>query len=222
MIDLRAKTIQGQIKEISEELADSAEHLKEITKAVSIFGSARTKPDNIYYAKALEISRGLALAGFSIISGGGPGIMEAANKGCHEVGGTSVGLLIKLPFETEDNIYQSHSVSFKYFMSRKTTFFMNSWAYIIMPGGFGTLDELFETLTLIQTRKANKAPIIFVGQEFWADLLSFFEKGLLANGYISPSDLELYTVTDDPEEVVRIVQKAYEKNADQPHKLGLC
>lgn len=222
MIDLRASTIKGQIKEISEELADSAEHLKELSKAVSIFGSARTKPDNIYYTKALEISRGLALAGFSIISGGGPGIMEAANKGCHEVGGTSVGLRIKLPFETKDNIYQSQSVSFKYFMSRKTTFFMNSWAYIIMPGGFGTLDELFEALTLIQTRKANKAPIIFVGYEFWADLLRFFEKGLLANGYISPDDLKLYTVTDDPKEVVRIVQEAYQENADQPHKLGLC
>ncbi|NOL49879.1 TIGR00730 family Rossman fold protein [Pelistega europaea] len=222
MIDLRASTIKGQIKEISEELADSAEHLRELTKAVSIFGSARTKPDNLYYTKTLEISRGLAQAGFSIISGGGPGIMEAANKGCHEAGGTSVGLCIKLPFETKDNVYLSHSVSFKYFMSRKTTFFMNSWAYIIMPGGFGTLDELFEALTLIQTRKANKAPIIFVGHEFWADLLRFFETGLLANGYISPEDLQLYTVTDDPVEVVRIVQKAYEENANQPHKLGLC
>ncbi len=222
MIDLRASTIQGQIKEISEELSTAAEHLKEVSQAVSIFGSARTKPDNPYYTKTIEISKQLVQAGFSIISGGGPGIMEAANKGCYEAGGTSVGLNIKLPFETHNNVYQAHSIDFKYFVSRKTTFFMNSWAYIIMPGGFGTLDELFEALTLIQTGKANKAPIIFVGKEFWQDLLNFFKKGLLANGYISPKDLDLYHVTDCPTEVVNIVQKAFEENANSPHCLGLC
>ncbi len=222
MIDLRASTIQGQIKEISEELYTAAEHLKDISNAVSIFGSARTKPDNPYYNKTVEISKQLVHAGFAIISGGGPGIMEAANKGCYEADGTSIGLNIKLPFETHNNPYLSHSIDFKYFVSRKTTFFMNSWAYIIMPGGFGTLDELFEALTLIQTGKANKAPIIFVGKEFWQDLLNFFEKGLLGNGYISPHDLDLYHVTDCPQEVVNIVKKAVEENAKGPHCLGLC
>lgn len=222
MIDLRASTIQGQIKEISEELYTAAERLKDISNAVSIFGSARTKPDNPYYDKTVEISKQLVHAGFAIISGGGPGIMEAANKGCYEAGGTSIGLNIKLPFETHHNPYLSHSIDFKYFVSRKTTFFMNSWAYIIMPGGFGTLDELFEALTLIQTGKANKAPIIFVGKEFWQDLLNFFEKGLLGNGYISPHDLDLYHVTDCPQEVVNIVKKSVEENAKGPHCLGLC
>ena len=222
MANLRATTIQGQIKEISEELANAAAHLTEVTKAVSIFGSARTKPDSEYYSKTIQISKKLVEAGFSIISGGGPGIMEAANRGCYEAGGTSVGLNIKLPFETSNNPYQSHSIDFKYFMPRKTTFFMNSWAYIILPGGFGTLDELFEALTLIQTGKANKAPIIFVGKEFWQDLIHFFEKNLLGHGYISAKDLTLYSLTDCPDEVVRIVTESYLKNQEAEHCLGLC
>ncbi|NEN76221.1 TIGR00730 family Rossman fold protein [Pelistega sp. NLN82] len=221
MIDLRASTIQGQIKEISQELSTAAAALHEVSNAVSIFGSARTKPDSFYYTKAIEISKKLAEAGFSIITGGGPGIMEAANKGCHEAGGTSIGLNINLPFETQNNPYLSHSLYFNYFTSRKTTFFMNSWAYIIMPGGFGTLDELFEALTLIQTGKAHKAPVIFVGKAFWQGLLDFIDQSLVSHQYISPQDRGLYSITDDPTEVIDIVVQSYEQNKTQPHSIGL-
>lgn len=222
MVELRSKTIQGQITEIAGELQDAASHLKNITQALSIFGSARIKQNDPLYALTIDISRKLASAGFTIISGGGPGIMEAANRGAHEVNGHSIGLNIKLPHETTNNPYQSQSIYFKYFVSRKTTFFMNSWAYIIMPGGFGTMDELFEALTLVQTGKANKAPIILVGSEFWSGLLDFIKNGQLANGYISPKDLDLISVTDDADEVLKIVTEYYAKNHQNPHCLGLC
>ena len=218
----KAATIQGQIREISAELQDAADHLKDISAAVSIFGSARTKTDSPYYRKTIEISQKLAQAGFNIMSGGGPGIMEAANKGCFEAGGTSIGLNIKLPHEQVDNPFQSHSIYFKYFVSRKTTFFMNSSGYIILPGGFGTLDELFEALTLIQTGKAHSAPIIFVGTEFWDGLLQWIKKQLLSNGYISPNDINLFVVEDDPTRIVEHIQAHHQKNQDEEFRLGLC
>lgn len=219
---IRATTIQGQIHEITAELLTAADHLKDISTAVSIFGSARTQPDHRYYQKTIEISKKLAGAGFSIISGGGPGIMEAANKGCFEAHGVSVGLNIELPHEQHDNPYQSKSIFFKYFVSRKTTFFMNSCAYVIMPGGFGTLDELSEALTLIQTGKGKRVPIVFVGTEFWSGLLNWFHQTLLTEGYISHHDTELYHVTDCANEVLEIIRKAYASQADLESCLGLC
>lgn len=207
----KADTVKGQVSEISKELATAAEHLLHLNKAVSIFGSARTPRDSFYYNKTIEISKLLAQADFSIISGGGPGVMEAANKGCFEAGGHSVGLNIKLPHEQHDNAYQSDSIYFKYFVSRKTTFFMNSSAYIMMPGGFGTMDEVFETLTLIQTGKAHRAPIVFVGSEFWGGLVDWLREQLLGNGYISAPDLELFIVEDDPQKIVSYIKEKYEE-----------
>lgn len=210
----KADTVKGQIKEISEELETAAEHLLELNKGVSIFGSARTPRDSFYYNKTVEISKLLAEAGFSIISGGGPGVMEAANKGSFEVDGHSIGLNIKLPHEQHDNPYQSDRLYFKYFVSRKTTFFMNSSAYIMMPGGFGTMDEVFETLTLIQTGKAHRAPIVFVGSEFWGGLIDWMKDQLLANGYISAPDLDLYIVEDDPQKIVEYINEQHAINCE--------
>lgn len=218
----KTTAIQEQIREISAELQDAANHLKDISAAVSIFGSARTKTDSPYYHKTIEISQRLAKAGFSIISGGGPGIMEAANKGCFEAGGTSIGLNINLPHEQKDNRYQSESIYFKYFVSRKTTFFMNSSGYIILPGGFGTLDELFEALTLIQTGKAHKAPIVFVGTEFWDGLFQWIKKQLLENHYISPNDINLFIVEDSPSRIVEHIQTYHQEYMNDTSCLGLC
>ncbi|ADU91052.1 TIGR00730 family Rossman fold protein [Taylorella equigenitalis] len=222
MVETRSITIKGQISEIADELQDAATHLKNVTQAVSIFGSARIKQDDPFYILTTDISRKLASAGFTIISGGGPGIMEAANKGAHEVNGNSIGLNIKLPNETTNNPFQSQSIYFKYFVSRKTTFFMNSWAYIIMPGGFGTMDELFEALTLVQTGKANRAPIVLVGTSFWTGLIEFIKNNLLGNGYISAKDIDLISVTDDADLVLDIVSTYYDEHHANPHCLGLC
>lgn len=207
----KAKTIQGQLSEISKELATAAEHLIHLNKAVSIFGSARAPRDSFYYNKTIEISKLLAQQGFSIISGGGPGIMEAANKGSFEAGGHSVGLNIKLPNEQHDNPYQSDSIYFKYFVSRKTTFFMNSSGYIMMPGGFGTMDEVFETLTLIQTSKAHRAPIVFVGSEFWSGLVDWIKEQLIGCGYISAHDMDLFIIEDDPKKIVAYITAKYDE-----------
>ena len=195
-----------QIPIISEELQTAAETLQEIGYGVSVFGSARTKPDNIYYALAEELGQRLAQENIPVIAGGGPGIMEAANKGAYETGGKSVGLNIRLPRETSNNPYQTHSLQFEYFSSRKATFFMHSAAYIALPGGFGTLDELFEALTLVQTRKSPPAPIVLVGTEFWDGLVEWIKEQLITHAYISPNDVNLITLTDDLEEVMQIVR----------------
>lgn len=204
--------VQHQIKAISQELEEAFRHLNKVESAVSIFGSARTKPDSKYYKLAYEVSRLLAEAGFTIISGGGPGIMEAANKGSAAGNGRSIGLNIKLPHEQAGNPYQTDSLYFEYFVSRKTTFFMNSCAYVVMPGGFGTLDELFETLTLIQTGKAHGCPIVFVGKDFWQGLLSWFQDQLIGQGYISPHDVNLYIVEDDPHRIVEFLKANTQPN----------
>lgn len=195
-----------QIPIISEELQTAAETLQEIGYGVSVFGSARTKPDNVYYALAEELGQRLAQENIPVIAGGGPGIMEAANKGAYETGGKSVGLNIRLPRETSNNPYQTHSLQFEYFSSRKATFFMHSAAYIALPGGFGTLDELFEALTLVQTRKSPPAPIVLVGTEFWDGLVEWIKEQLITHAYISPNDVNLITLTDDLEEVMQIVR----------------
>lgn len=218
----KATTIQGQINEITSELLTAADHLKDLTAAVSIFGSARIRSDSPYYTKTQEISGRLAKAGFNVISGGGPGIMEAANRGCHEAGGTSIGLNIELPHEQKDNRYQTDSLYFKYFVSRKTTFFMNSAGYIIMPGGFGTLDEMFEALTLIQTGKASKAPVVFVGSEFWQGLMDWIRNQLVVNKLISEHDLDLFIVEDDPQKVVEHIQSKHQQYVLDASCVGLC
>ena len=156
----------------------AAETLAKIGPAISIFGSARLKKDSPYYALSEEIARGLANTGFTIIAGGGPGIMDAANKGAFEAGGTSVGLHIKLPKESKHNDFQTISLPFQHFVSRKATFFMNSLAYVVLPGGFGTLDELFEAVTLMQTGKIPPGPVILVGTEFWGGLMTWLRSQL--------------------------------------------
>jgi len=176
--------------------------MTDIGPAVSIFGSARIRPTSPYYAKSTAIASALAKAGFAIISGGGPGIMEAASKGAFEAGGQSVGLNIKLPHESADNAHQTHSLHFRHFSPRKSVFFMYSMAYVVLPGGFGTLDELFEALTLVQTRKLPPAPIILVGSEFWGGLVDWMREQLLAYGTISRGDLDLLVIEDNPTRVV--------------------
>ncbi|NYT59101.1 TIGR00730 family Rossman fold protein [Alcaligenaceae bacterium] len=179
------------------ELQTAAETLQSIGWGVSVFGSARIKPDSPYYALSEELGSRLAKAGLTVIAGGGPGIMEAANKGAFEAGGNSIGLNISLPNEAKNNRYQTHSLSFDYFYSRKATFFMHSAAYIALPGGYGTLDELFEVMTLVQTRKVPPAPIILIGTEFWSGLIEWLKQGPLANHLIAAQDIRLFTLTDD-------------------------
>ncbi|WP_209021129.1 TIGR00730 family Rossman fold protein [Allopusillimonas ginsengisoli] len=188
------------------ELQNAADTLKEIGWGVSVFGSARLRPDSPYYALSETIGARLAKAGLTVIAGGGPGIMEAANKGAFEAGGTSVGLNIKLPHETSNNHFQTHSLNFDYFYSRKATFFMHSAAYIALPGGFGTLDELFEVMTLVQTRKVPPAPIILIGTEFWDGLINWIRQQLLALKLIGPHDIDLVTVTDDVDLVMQRIE----------------
>jgi uncharacterized protein (TIGR00730 family) len=187
--------------------------LAELPQAVSVFGSARTKPGSREYELGVEIGRRLHEAGYAVITGGGPGIMEAANKGCDEAGGLSVGLGIELPFEQRLNDFVDIGLQFRYFFVRKTMFVKYSQAFIVLPGGFGTLDELFEAITLVQTRKITKFPIVLVGTDFWGGLLDWIKDKMLANAKISPEDLDLIRLTDDPEDAVRTIIDAHEHNA---------
>ena len=201
----------NQIPVIMSEMEAAALTLKDIGPAISIFGSARTSRDAPLYLKCQELSRALAQAGFAVIAGGGPGMMEAANRGAFDVGGTSVGLNIVLPHESSNNAYQSVSLSFEYFYSRKATFFMHSFAYVAMPGGFGTLDELFEALTLIQTGKVPPAPVVLVGREFWGGLIGWIKEQVLGNGMISAHDLDLFIIDDDVPAIVEHLKDAHER-----------
>lgn len=185
------------------EMLHAADTLAEIGPAISIFGSARIKKDSPYYALSEAIARGLANTGFTIIAGGGPGIMEAANKGAFEAGGTSVGLHIKLPKESKHNDFQTISLPFQHFVSRKATFFMNSLAYVVLPGGFGTLDELFEAVTLMQTGKIPPGPVILVGTEFWGGLMTWLRSQLEQTALINPLDRHTLIIEDDPHRVVQ-------------------
>ncbi len=196
--------------EIMSEFVGATENLKAITPAVSIFGSARTKPDHPYYSLTEEIARQLSDAGFSVISGGGPGIMEAANKGAFPGKGASIGLNIKLPFEQQGNPYQDIGINFKYFFMRKVMFVKYASAYVVMPGGFGTLDELMEAMTLVQTGKSRQIPIILVGRQFWAGLLDWLRDTLVAEGMASEADLALMQVIDEPKHIVEAIFKHYE------------
>ena len=196
---------------IMAEFVEATERLASIRPAVSIFGSARTPPDHPYYVLTEEIARQLSDAGFSVISGGGPGIMEAANKGAFAGIGPSVGLNIELPFEQGGNAYQDIDLTFKYFFMRKVMFVKYASAYVVMPGGFGTLDELMEAITLVQTGKSRKIPIILVGKAFWAGLLDWLKNTLVAEGMAGEGDMALIQLIDEPKDVVEAIFKHYEE-----------
>lgn len=205
----------AQIPQIMSEMKTAADQLAKVGWGVSVFGSARIKPESAYYALSQALGARLAAAGLPVIAGGGPGIMEAANKGAFEAGGQSIGLNISLPREATNNAYQTHSLHFDYFYSRKATFFMHSVAYIALPGGFGTLDELFEILTLVQTRKLPAAPIVLMGTDYWAGLLDWIKNQTLAQQLIGPNDLDLLTVCDDLDNVMRLIEAFCADYADQ-------
>jgi len=201
---------------IMAEFVEATERLNLIRPAVSIFGSARVKPDHPYYALAERIGRLLSDAGFAVVSGGGPGIMEAANKGAFLGKSPSVGLNIQLPLEQMGNAYQDISQSFKHFFARKFMFVKCASAYVVMPGGFGTLDELLEAMTLVQTRKSRQIPIILVHGAFWRGLLDWFRDRLVTERMISPEDLDLVQIIDEPENVVEAIFKHYETRGFAP------
>lgn len=195
---------------IISEFVEAAERLSEIRPAVSMFGSARTQPGTPVYEQTQEIARKLSDAGFAVISGGGPGVMEAANKGAFEGASPSVGLNIELPFEQHGNPYQDISLRFRHFFARKVAFVKYAAAYVVMPGGFGTLDELFEALTLIQTGKGRRIPIVLVGSTFWQGMLGWIEDTLAQQGMIGADDLKLLHVADDSDDVVNYIFDFYE------------
>jgi uncharacterized protein (TIGR00730 family) len=190
------------------EFVEGFDELATVTRGVSIFGSARTPAEDPYYAAAQETAALLSKAGFAVITGGGPGIMEAANRGAREAGGVSIGCNIELPFEQAPNPYQTRSLTFKYFFVRKTMFVKYSTAFIIFPGGFGTLDELFEALTLIQTRKIKNFPVVLVGTEYWGGMMTWIKDKLLAERMIAAPDLGLLKLTDSPSEAVEIISRS--------------
>lgn len=192
---------------IMAEFVDGFETLSRCGPAVSIFGSARVKEGDPYYEVARKIAARLSEEGFSVITGAGPGIMEAANRGASDAGGQSVGLNIELPQEQTPNPYVKTLLRFHYFFCRKVMFVKYAKAFVIMPGGFGTLDELFESITLIQTRRIRQFPIILFGSEYWTPLLEWFRDHLTTKGYLSDCDIELATLTDDIEDVVDIIQR---------------
>jgi uncharacterized protein (TIGR00730 family) len=199
-----------RVFEIMAEFVEATERLKEISPAVSIFGSARTAPDHPYYALTEEIARQLSDAGFSVISGGGPGIMEAANKGAFFGKSPSVGLNIQLPHEQHSNAYQDISQTFQHFFARKVMFVKFAVAYVVLPGGFGTMDELMEALTLVQTGKTRKIPIILVHEPFWRGMLDWFKEVMVTEKMISAEDLDLIQVINEPKEIVAAIFKHYE------------
>lgn len=209
-----------QIFKIMAEFVDGFEALAKIGPCISVFGSARTKPGDRYYELTTEISRKLSEEGFGIISGGGPGVMEAANKGAQLGGGKSVGLNIELPFEQESNQYidRDANLHFDYFFVRKTLFTKYSQGFIMMPGGFGTMDEFFEVATLIQTGKMLQVPLILVSNDYWGGLVAWLKQTMLQKeSYISPEDLDLLKIADTPEQVVEHVLNFYTKHPLQPN-----
>ncbi len=201
---------------IMSEFVEATERLSAIRPAVTVFGSARTPPDHPYYLMTEDIARRLSDAGFTVISGGGPGIMEAANKGAFYGKSPSVGLNIQLPMEQHTNPYQDISQTFKHFFARKYMFVKCASAYVVMPGGFGTLDELMESLTLVQTGKSRRIPVILMHTPFWKGLIDWFRDRLVSEGMIHPEDMELIQLIDTPDEVVEAIFKHYEHRGFEP------
>jgi uncharacterized protein (TIGR00730 family) len=190
------------------EFVEGFDELATLSRGIAIFGSARTRPDDPDYKAAQETGALFAAQGFAVITGGGPGIMEAANRGAFDAGGLSIGCNIELPFEQKANPYQTLSLTFKYFFVRKMMFVKYSLAFVIFPGGFGTLDELFEALTLIQTRKIRNFPIVLFGSQYWSGLLDWLRAVVLPGGKISEHDMDIFHITDSPAEVVEIVNRS--------------
>jgi len=207
------------IFKIMGEFVNGFEKMSKIGPCVSVFGSARTNEDDPYYKLAVNVSKKIAEAGYGVITGGGPGIMEAGNRGANLAGGTSVGLNIDLPFEQHDNPYidSDKSLDFDYFFVRKVMFVKYSQGFVVMPGGFGTLDELFEAITLIQTHKIGKFPIILVGSDFWTGLMDWIKGTMLKAGNISPEDLNLIKIVDTEDEVVEIIDAFYKGHTLSPN-----
>jgi hypothetical protein len=202
------------------EFVNSVEEMSEVGPAISIFGGARFKPDEAPYLHTVELARKLVQRGFAVMTGGGPGVMEAGNKGAHENGGVSVGLNIDLPHEQKPNPYQTFSLKFRYFFVRKVMFVKYSVGYVVMPGGFGTVDELFEALTLIQTEKAYPFPVILFGRRYWEGLVEWIRSSLLASGAITARDLELLQIVDSADETLAALEKHLQWKADQIRASG--
>lgn len=213
-----AKSDTWRVFRIMAELVEGFEALNNIGPAVTIFGSARLQPGSPYYNKCLKVAEQLAKDGFAVISGGGPGVMEAANKGAQNASGISVGLNIELPMEQSPNNFQDIKVDFRYFFVRKLMFVKYAIGYIIFPGGYGTMDELFEALTLIQTKKIRSFPVVLVGSEYWKGLLDWMKQTVLAMGNINPEDLDLLHIADDPEEICAIITKRYKDRIRSVHR----
>jgi uncharacterized protein (TIGR00730 family) len=197
-----------RVLRIQSEFVEGFGLLAELPKAVSVFGSARTPRDHPEYEAGRTLGAALARAGFAVITGGGPGVMEAVNRGASEAGGVSVGLGIELPFEQRLNDWVDIGLNFRYFFARKTMFVKYAQAFVILPGGFGTLDELFEALTLVQTRKVTKFPVILYGTAYWAGLIAWIRDTLVPAGKVNPADVELLTLTDDVDETIKLISEA--------------
>jgi uncharacterized protein (TIGR00730 family) len=211
------RTDPWRVLRIMGEFVEGFDTLSDVSSAVSIFGSARTTEDDPYYEKAVITARLLARQGFAIITGGGPGIMEAANRGAQEGSGLSIGCNIELPFEQGMNRYVERSINFRYFFVRKTMFVKYATAFIVFPGGYGTMDELFEALTLVQTGKVKQFPVILFGETYWQGLADWLRDRVAGEGKIATKDLELYQITDDPEQAVRWVMEARERRTRSRH-----
>ncbi len=194
---------------IMAEFVEGFEMLSKLGPAVAIFGSARTKKDNEFYQKAESLARLLVKEGYAVVTGAGPGIMEAANKGATEAGGKSVGLNIELPMEQNPNPYVKTLLSFHYFFCRKVMFVKYARAFLIFPGGFGTLDEFFESTGLIQTQRINSFPVILIGKKYWQELLGWFQRSLVSDGYISAEDMKIFHIVEEPEEAIDVLRKFY-------------
>jgi len=207
IIDSMSINESWRVFRIMAEIVDGIETLSDVHNAVTFFGSARVKPDDLYYQKTEKMAKLLVQNGFSVITGGGGGIMEAANKGASEAGGKSVGLNIKLPYEQKPNPYSNIHLDYKYFFVRKVMFVKYAVAYVILPGGFGTMDELFEALTLIQTRKIKSFHLILMGSEYWGGLIDWLKNTMIKEGKILSADLDLIQVVDEPEEVVKLIKR---------------
>jgi len=207
LVDALSIEESWRIFRIMAEFVESIEDLSTLGNAVSIFGSARVKPGDPWYQKSEYMAKRLVEKGFSVITGGGPGVMEAANKGAAEAGGKSVGMNIRLPFEQKPNPYANISIDYKYFFIRKVMFIKYAVAYVIFPGGFGTLDELSEALTLIQTKRIKSFPVILLGSAYWKGLMDWLSGAMLKEDKILPEDLDLIRITDDPDEAVRYIQR---------------
>jgi uncharacterized protein (TIGR00730 family) len=201
-----------RVLRIQAEFVEGFGALAELGPAIACFGSARTKPDDPTYAKGEEVGRKLTAAGFAVITGGGPGAMEAVNKGASEAGGTSVGLGIELPFESGLNRWVDIGINFRYFFARKTMFVKYSQGFVVLPGGLGTLDELFEALTLVQTQKVTSFPLVLLGVDYWQGMIAWLRDTALTHGTISQSDIDMLHLTDDVDEAVAMMARAHEKD----------